>query len=187
MTYERMTSETKITLDLTDNASDFNIKGLSPFLMHLVTILFFYSAFGGRILIEHDGLEDEHHAFEDLGISLGTLLNQVKASRSPLIRFSTQYRPMDEALVRVSIDLSGRCGFYSTWLVAKPQDVQTETLDEFYKALCRTLNCSLHLDVLKGENRHHIHEAAFKALGAALKQAFLPSSLLISTKGVLDT
>jgi imidazoleglycerol-phosphate dehydratase len=151
-----------------------------------MTILFFYSAIGGKIDLTDDGLKDEHHAFEDLGLALGLAYKSLQVELGPVTRFSTQYRPMDEALVRVSLDLSGRCGYYPSGQETRLSDIQSETIQEFYKALCRSFNCTLHIDILKGENRHHIHEATFKALGAAIKETLTPSKTLISTKGVID-
>lgn len=187
MIYARKTLETDITITLSRTDTVCVIHGLPPFLKHLMTLFFFYSNIGCQIEITDDQIEDNHHLFEDFGIALGAALKGFKEDVGCISRFSTQYRPMDEALVRVVLDLSGRSGFFTSWSVPRPNDVVSETIEEFYKALSRTLSCTLHLDILKGENRHHIHEACFKALGAAFKEALMPTTAIQSTKGVLDS
>lgn len=186
MNYSRKTLETDIQITLSETDQLIAVEGLPPFLTHLVTLFIFYSGFGATIKITDDGLEDFHHAFEDLGIALGNAFKGIQKNRAPVRRYTTQYRPMDEALVRASLDLSGRCGFYPSWDIAPLKDTTSEAIAEFYIALCRSLLCTLHLDILKGQNSHHIHEACFKALGSAVSEALMPAQRLQSTKGVID-
>lgn len=186
MTTSRKTLETEITLSLSTENPEIRLHGLPPFYQHLLTCFFFYSGLGATLTLNEDNLPDFHHALEDFGIVLGQALLALKDTRDPVQRYATVYRSMDESLVRLTIDFSGRSGFYITEPDSLLMDDTYETLCEFYKALCRHLGACMHLDVLKAKNRHHLHEACFKALGEAIKVALSPTSHVQSTKGGID-
>ncbi len=132
---------------------------------------------------------DEHHTMEDVGIGLGQALDEALSDKKGIQRFGTAYCPLDEALARTVIDLSGRAHF--EWQVPvqshKVGDVQTESFPEFFKAFASNGMMNVHMDLIRGENLHHIIEALFKSFAQALKQAVKQnnSGSAPSTKGSL--
>src|SRR5882672_1986432 len=131
---------------------------------------------------------DAHHLVEDAGIVLGQALSQALGDREGIVRFASAYAPLDEALARVVIDLGKRPYLsYNVPLRGRIGTMESEVLEEFWKALSIHAGATIHVDVIRGRNRHHVAEATFKALGLALREAMalgggpgVPSS-----KGVL--
>jgi imidazoleglycerol-phosphate dehydratase len=134
---------------------------------------------------------DQHHTMEDVGIVLGQAFREAVGAYSGVVRFGHAYIPMDETLVRASVDLCNRP--YLVWKVCFTRDkvgvVDTELFKEFFHAFAMNAGVCLHLELLYGENSHHIAEASFKALARALRSAALPDDRLLggvaSTKGSL--
>lgn len=132
---------------------------------------------------------DDHHTVEDVALTLGAALDQALGERSGIARFGSAYVPLDEALARAVIDLSGRP--HATINLDLKRErlgaVACENLTHFFQSLSAAARCAIHLDVLRGENDHHKAEAAFKAFALALRQALArdASAAIPSTKGVL--
>src|SRR6202162_1045121 len=115
---------------------------------------------------------DAHHLVEDAGIVLGQALTQALGTRAGITRFASAYAPLDESLARVVVDLGKRPYLsYNVPLRGRVGTMETEVLEEFWRALSIHLGATIHVDVIRGRNRHHIAEATFKALRLALRQA----------------
>ena len=129
---------------------------------------------------------DDHHTVEDVGITLGQVLNDV-LFQFPIKRYAYTYIPMDEALSRVVLDVSNR-SFLQYNVALKRERIGTMTLDnfeEFFRALVSQSRITLHIENLYGNNDHHIIESVFKAFGQSLKEAIVKTDNTQSTKGVL--
>lgn len=189
-TIERKTRETEIRVQLElDGSGSAKISTGLGFLDHMLEALAKHARLDLELECAGDLHIDDHHTVEDCALALGQALDQALGDRSGIARFSHAYAPLDEALARVVIDLSGRpwpevhIGFTRE----KIGDVATENLTHFFESLAMTARCALHVDVLRGKNDHHRAEAAFKALALALRQAVArdASAGIPSTKGVL--
>jgi len=130
---------------------------------------------------------DAHHLVEDAGIVLGQALSQALADRAGIARFASAYAPLDEALARVVVDLGKRPHLsYNVPLRGRIGTLESEVLEEFWKAISIHLGATIHVDVIRGRNRHHIAEATFKALGLALREAMsVGGGGVPSSKGLL--
>jgi imidazoleglycerol-phosphate dehydratase len=131
---------------------------------------------------------DSHHLVEDAGIVLGEALSKALGDRAGITRFASAYAPLDEALARVVIDLGKRPYLsYNVPLRGRIGTLESEVLEEFWKALSIHLGATIHVDIIRGRNRHHIAEATFKALGLALREAMAihPGGGVPSSKGLL--
>ncbi|HKB17585.1 MAG TPA: imidazoleglycerol-phosphate dehydratase HisB [Candidatus Dormibacteraeota bacterium] len=159
-----------------------------PFLDHMLEQVTRYGGFDMKLTGAGDLHVDPHHLVEDAGIVLGQALSQALGDRAGIRRFASAYAPLDESLARVVIDL-GRRPFlsYNVPLRGRIGAVESEVLDEFWKALSIHLGATIHVDMIRGRNRHHIAEATFKALGLALRDAMAPggSDGVPSSKGLL--
>ena len=159
-----------------------------PFLDHMLEQVARYGGFDMKLTGAGDLHVDPHHLVEDAGIVLGQALSQALGDRAGIRRFASAYAPLDESLARVVIDL-GRRPFlsYNVPLRGRIGAVESEVLDEFWKALSIHLGATIHVDLIRGRNRHHIAEATFKALGLALHDAMAPggSEGVPSSKGLL--
>jgi len=195
----RVTRETDVavTLDLdTLDTLDSSLPAIStsvPFLDHLLTTFARHGRFSLRITAHGDTAIDDHHTVEDVGIVLGQALRAALGERRGIARFGSAYAPMDEALTRAVVDISGRPYLvYETGPVALPERVghfDTQLVEEFWRAFATEARVTLHLDVLRGRNAHHVCEALFKAAGLALRIAVhvaSPEGAIPSTKGVLE-
>jgi imidazoleglycerol-phosphate dehydratase len=131
---------------------------------------------------------DSHHLVEDAGIVLGEALSRALGDRAGITRFASAYAPLDEALARVVVDLGKRPYLsYNVPLKGRIGTLESEVLEEFWKALSIHLGATIHVDIIRGRNRHHIAEATFKALGLALREAMAiqPGGGVPSSKGLL--
>ena len=191
-TVERNTTETRIraTLNL-DGSGQSRIQTPLPFLSHMLEQLPRHGGFDLEVEATGDVAIDGHHTTEDVGIVLGRCLQQALGDRRGIRRYGAATLPMDEALVRVALDLSGRA--YFVWRMelpaAKLGEFDTELAEVFFEAFARSAQINLHVHQLEGRNLHHLIEIAFKALARALSEACgqLPgSTALPSTKGHLD-
>ena len=189
-TVERSTSETEIRLTLgLDGTGKASIQTGIGFLDHMLTALAKHGRLDLDLQVNGDLDVDDHHSVEDAALSLGTALDQALGDRRGIERFAHAYAPLDEALARVVVDLSGRP--YARVQIPFGRemvgDVATENLVHFFQSLAMTGRLALHVDVLEGENDHHKAEAAFKALAIALRRAVARTgeSDVPSTKGSL--
>jgi len=159
-----------------------------PFLDHMLEQVARYGGFDLKLSGAGDLHVDPHHLVEDAGIVMGQALSQALGDRDGIARFAFAYAPLDESLARVVIDL-GRRPFlsYNVPLRGRIGTVESEVLDEFWKALSIHLGATIHVDLIRGRNRHHIAEATFKALGLALRDSIAPggSAGVPSSKGLL--
>jgi len=158
------------------------------FLDHMLEQVARYGGFDLTLRGSGDLHVDAHHLVEDTGIVVGQALSQALGDRAGIVRFASAYAPLDEALARVVIDLGKRPYFsYSTSLKGRIGTLEAEVLEEFWRALSIHLGATIHVDVIRGRNRHHIAEAMFKALGLALRDAMAirGSGGVPSSKGLL--
>ncbi len=186
---KRETKETKIDLELNlDGTGKIEIETGIGFLDHMLTALAFHSGMDLRLKCDGDLFVDDHHTAEDCALALGTAIDGALGKRTGIKRFGYAYAPLDEAMARTVIDLSGR-PWPEIHLQLEREMVgqwACENIVHFFQSLAMTLKCSLHVDVLRGTNDHHRAEAAFKSCAKALKEALTRTDGAVpSTKGVL--
>jgi imidazoleglycerol-phosphate dehydratase len=131
---------------------------------------------------------DAHHLVEDAGIVLGQALSKALGSRTGIVRYAHAYAPLDESLARVVVDLGKRPFLsYNLPLKGKVGTLESEVLEEFWRAFSIHVGATIHVDLIRGRNRHHIAESAFKALGLSLKEAMTMTGATgaPSSKGLL--
>ncbi len=188
---KRTTKETDIalTLDIDGHLAQESIVTGLPLFDHFLGALAQHSGYGLELKAEGDLLVDPHHLVEDVGICLGDALSAALGDRSGIQRFGQRYLPMDEALVLVALDISGRGQLF--WSGPFPDrainNVSSEVWPEFFKALAQHAQMTLHVVCHTGENAHHVMEACFKGLGRSLKEATMLTNHLAvpSTKGMI--
>ena len=190
-TIERNTKETTISVTLDLEGGESAVETGIPFFNHMLDQLAKHSGIG--LLVKSDGdLEvDAHHTVEDVGISIGEALNSALGEKLGIRRFASVSVPLDEALVDVALDISGRafCNYEIDFPGEKilgdpPFDPQL--VEEFWRAFTSTSKVTLHISLVRGKNTHHIIEATFKGVARALRDAIkIESSDLPSTKGSL--
>ena len=184
----RETRETQISLTLNLDGGPVKIDTGIGFFDHMLTALAFYAKFGLDLTAKGDLHVDAHHTVEDVGIVLGQAIKGALGNRQGIRRFASAYIPMDEALCRTALDLSGRAFLYFD--AAMPQERIGEydacLTEEFMRALAMNSGTTLHMTALYGKNAHHITEALFKSLGVCLHDAAqVTGEGVTSTKGVL--
>lgn len=188
-TIARKTAETDINLTINlDGGGKSVVDTGCGFLNHMLTLLAFHGCFDLNVKCKGDTQVDYHHTVEDVGIVLGQAIRAALGENFAIYRYGSIILPMDEALVLVAVDISGRpfLGFAADIPAEKVGDFDTELAEEFMAALTRSLSCTLHIRQLAGKNSHHIIEAMFKALGRALRDALRETGGgVASTKGVL--
>ena len=188
----RQTAETDIELTLKlDGTGSYNVQTGCGFLDHMLALFARHGRFDLTVRCAGDVDVDYHHTTEDIGIALGQALAQSLGEMRGIARYGECLLPMDEALVQVALDCSGRGTLaYALMLpTEKVGDFDTELGKEFFLALTREARLTLHLRQLAGENSHHILEAAFKGFGRALRKAVAIDAAFAdeipSTKGTL--
>ena len=187
----RDTLETKIQIDINlDGTGASELDTGVPFFDHMLDQIARHGLIDLKVKAVGDLQIDAHHTVEDTGIVLGEALREAIGDKKGLTRYGHFYAPLDEALSRVVVDLSGRPGLYTkvTYTRARIGDFDVDLLQEFFQALVNHARITLHIDNLKGKNAHHQAESIFKALGRALRMAVSPDprqSGTPSTKGAL--
>ena len=187
----RETRETTISLNVElDQSNSSEIQTGIGFLDHMLSLLAFHAGIRLELRCSGDLQVDAHHTTEDLGLSLGAALRTALGNAKGIRRYGQSLLPMDEALVLVALDISGRTGCYCNLQIPSPRlgDFDTELVEEFFQALCRGGQFTLHLQQLAGRNSHHLCEACFKGFGRALREAVTiteSSEQIPSSKGVL--
>ncbi|RME75107.1 MAG: imidazoleglycerol-phosphate dehydratase HisB [Planctomycetota bacterium] len=186
----RETRETRVAASLTlDGRGEIEIETGVGFLDHLLTALAVHAGFDLRLHAKGDLEIDDHHTAEDCAIVLGELLREALGNRRGIARFGHAFAPMDEALARAAVDLSGRP--HATIALGLRRErlgtLSCENVPHVLATLAQRAAMALHVDVLRGDNDHHRAEAAFKATALALRQAVARtgSDRIPSTKGVL--
>ncbi len=188
----RETRETTITVDINvDGTGESRLDTGLPFLDHMLDQVARHGMIDLSIKAEGDLHIDAHHTVEDVGITLGQALDQALGSKKGITRYGHAYVPLDEALSRVVLDLSGRPGL--EWHVEFPRarigEFDVDLFREFFQGLINHAKLTLHVDTLRGRNAHHIAETVFKAFGRALRMACTADTrlgdVMPSTKGAL--
>lgn len=170
---QRATRETRIRVELLDDPSRCEVATTVPFLDHMLVTLARYAGIGVAIQAEGDL---RHHIIEDTAIAFGAAI----AQRTPATaaRYGDRTIPMDDALVHCALDLGGR-PYYAGPLPSR-------MYDHWMRSFADNARATVHLRVLRGTDRHHVVEAAFKALGLALRDALAQGDSVFSTKGSVD-
>ena len=191
-TISRKTAETEIevTLDLDGTGAYDNRTGIG-FFDHMLDQLARHALIDMKVRCEGDLHIDDHHSVEDVGIALGQALTKAMGDKRGIRRYGACLLPMDDALVRAALDLSGRP--FLVWEVPMTapaiKGFDTELVREFFQAFATHGGITLHVDGLRGVNSHHIAEAAFKAVARALRDALetdpRKADAIPSTKGAL--
>jgi imidazoleglycerol-phosphate dehydratase len=191
-TVKRKTRETDIAVSVDlDGSGRGEIATGIGFLDHMLEQLARHSLIDIAVKAKGDLHIDQHHTTEDVGIVLGQALKQALGERAGITRYADVHLPMDEALTRCAIDVSGRP--YLVWKVAftrpKIGDFDTELFREFFQALAQNAGITLHVETLYAKNNHHIAETCFKAVARALRAAVAidprQGTRVPSTKGSL--
>ncbi|MCC1492512.1 imidazoleglycerol-phosphate dehydratase HisB [Cognatishimia sp. F0-27] len=188
----RKTAETEISVDIAlDGTGQYDNQTGVGFFDHMLDQLSRHALIDMTIRCAGDLHIDDHHSVEDVGIALGQALSQALGDKRGIRRYGACLLPMDDALVRAALDLSGRP--FLTWKVTMPTQkigtFDTELVREFFQAFSTHGGITLHVEALDGINSHHIAEAAFKAVARALRDALEPdprkADTIPSTKGSL--
>ena len=189
---KRTTRETDISVSIElDSLRESSIQSGVPFSDHMTSAFSRHGRVAMELSCKGDTHIDDHHSVEDIGICLGKALLRALGDRAGITRFGFASVPMDDALAQVSIDISGRPWFSydGPELAGKIGAYDAELTKEFLQSLAFNAQLNLHVEVRRGTNAHHIHEAVFKSLGVALRiAASVDPSLegaVPSTKGVL--
>jgi len=188
----RKTKETELEVAVElDGRGDAQVSTGIPFFDHMLETLAKHSGLDLRIECKGDLHIDQHHTVEDTGIALGSAIDEALGDRKGIARAGCFYFPLDEALARTVVDLSGRS--YLHWNVSLDQGPRSamdiSVLEGFFKAIADNARANLHIDLLTGRDFHHGAEAVFKSFARALRQAVALdgrlSGVVPSTKGVL--
>jgi imidazoleglycerol-phosphate dehydratase len=187
----RKTKETDIHIDLKlDGTGIARIDTGIPFLDHMLDLFARHGLFDLDVACKGDLQIDDHHSVEDVAICLGQAFLKAIGDKAGIARYGMSLVPMDEALCRAVVDLSGR--FYLVYEVetrrSRIGNFSVELAEHFWRSLAEGLKCNLHIDLLRGRNTHHILEATFKSTARALRQAVERDPRItgvLSTKGSL--
>lgn len=187
----RHTKETNVRVSLgLDGKGEARIGTGIPFLDHMLELFARHGLFDLEVECRGDLHIDDHHSVEDIAISLGHAFVEALGDKAGIARYGSALIPMDEALCRVVIDLSGR--FYLVYQVKTRRQTignfSVELAEHFWRSFAESCRCNLHIDVIRGRNTHHILEATFKGTARALRQAVERDAKIegvLSTKGVL--
>ena len=188
----RQTQETRITVRINlDGTGAARLNSGLPFLDHMLHQVVRHGLIDLDLEATGDLEIDAHHTVEDIGITLGEALAQALGDKQGILRYGHAYVPLDEALSRVVVDLSGRPGLVYGVEFARAQvgDFDVDLFHEFFQGLVNHARMTLHIDCLRGRNAHHVAETIFKAFGRALRMALTPdpraAGAVPSTKGSL--
>ena len=190
-TVQRKTKETDIRVELNlDGNGQSSVSIGVPFLEHMLDLFAKHGLFDLQIACNGDLEIDDHHSVEDVAITLGQALVQALGDKAGINRYGEALVPMDEALCRSVIDLSGR--FYLVYEVQTRRQMignfSVELAEHFWRSFAETAKFNLHIDCLRGRNTHHILEGTFKATARALRKAVEKNTRVVgvpSTKGSL--
>lgn len=188
----RKTHETDIQVEVNlDGTGAFDVSTGIGFLDHMIEQFSRHSLIDITCRIAGDLHVDQHHTTEDSAIAIGQALNQALGDKAGIGRYGQVYSPMDEALARVALDISGR-----PWLVWKAEftqprlgEMDTELFEHWFQSIAQAVGITLHIECLYGQNNHHIIEGIFKGFARAMRQAVeldpRKGGAIPSTKGVL--
>ncbi|MEO8577146.1 MAG: imidazoleglycerol-phosphate dehydratase [Gemmatimonadales bacterium] len=174
MKLERNTHETRIGLELTIGNGKAEVQTGLPFLDHMMTTLARYSGLDMTLVAEGDL---KHHLIEDVAIVVGSAVREIMPEAC--VRYGERTVAMDDALVQSVVDTGGRFYYWG--------ELPSGLYDHWMRSLAENARMTLHIRVLRGSDRHHIVEAAFKSLGLALRDALREGDAVFSTKGAVET
>jgi imidazoleglycerol-phosphate dehydratase len=190
---QRTTGETDVDLELSlDGAGLADVQTGVGFLDHMLALLAKHGAFDLRVAARGDLHVDQHHSVEDVGICLGQAFRQALGDKAGIRRYGHFTLPMEETLVTVAVDLSGRYALVYNAPLPSPKigAFDSELVEDFWQAVAANCLCNLHVLLHYGRNSHHIAEAVFKAAARALRMAVEPDPRMTgvpSTKGTLGS
>lgn len=171
---KRETLETRVEIDVNlDGVGDSRLNTGVPFLDHMLDQVARHGLVDLKVRAEGDLHIDAHHTVEDVGITLGQAVRRALGDKKGIRRYGHAYVPLDEALSRVVLDFSGRPGleYHLEFPRGRIGDFDVDLLREFFQGFVNHAQVTLHVDMLRGRNAHHIAETAFKAFGRALRMA----------------
>jgi len=171
---KRETLETRVEIDVNlDGVGDSRLDTGVPFLDHMLDQVARHGLVDLTVRAEGDLHIDAHHTVEDVGITLGQAVQRALGDKKGIRRYGHAYVPLDEALSRVVLDFSGRPGleYHLEFPRGRIGDFDVDLLREFFQGFVNHAQVTLHVDMLRGRNAHHIAETAFKAFGRALRMA----------------
>ncbi|MBF0540995.1 MAG: imidazoleglycerol-phosphate dehydratase HisB [Nitrospirae bacterium] len=188
---KRKTLETDVSIKLDlDGSGQYSINTSIPFLDHMLNLMAKHGLLDIDIIASGDTNVDYHHLIEDIGLTLGAVINKASGDRAGIKRYGHAVIPMDETLAEVVIDMGGR-----PYLVYEPMipngrimDIEISIFEDFFRALSNNAMMNLHIMVRHGRDLHHIYEGIFKAFGRALDDAMTLDSRvkgLPTTKGMI--
>lgn len=188
----RNTFETNIDMSLNlDGKGKYEINTGIGFFDHMLTHIAKHGFMDLYVKALGDTFVDSHHTIEDVGIVFGKCLNEALGDRKGIVRFANFILPMEDALVLCALDIAGRpyLAFDCNFTVPKLGDMDTEMVEEFFRAVVINSGLNLHIKVLDGKNNHHIAEAIFKCFAKVIDIASSYDSRIdgvLSTKGMLE-
>ncbi len=187
---ERRTSETEVSVAIDLDGGPVEVSTGVGFFDHMLDLLARHGRLGLRAMGRGDLETGAHHTVEDVGIALGQALDRALGDRARIRRYGWAAVPMDEALARCAIDVSGRplCRFDSEVPPVTIAGFEAELAEEFFRAVAANAKLTVHLETPHGSNAHHLIEASFKAFARALREAVAldPDEMEVpSTKGIL--
>lgn len=191
-TVDRTTEETDITVDLTlDGDGTYDVDTGIGFFDHMLDLFTKHGGLNLTVRCNGDLHVDDHHTVEDVAITVGQALREALGDKAHIARYGHSYVPMDDALARAVLDLSGRayCRFDASFDRAAIGNFSTEMVEHVWRSFAEHAACNLHLTVLYGHNTHHKIEALFKATAQALQMAVRRNpeyAEVVSTKGTLS-
>jgi imidazoleglycerol-phosphate dehydratase len=189
---ERNTKETAILVEVKlDGTGTYEVSTGIGFLDHMIEQFSRHSLIDVTLKVKGDLHVDQHHTTEDSALALGQAIAEALGDKGGIGRYGSAYSPMDETLVRVALDISGRP--YFVWNLKFTQEklgeLDTELVEHWFHSIAQTLGITLHIELLYGQNNHHICEAAFKGFARAMRQAVeldpRKGGAIPSTKGQL--
>jgi imidazoleglycerol-phosphate dehydratase len=173
-TVSRATKETRIRVEINlDGNGESRLKTNVAFLDHMLDQVARHGLIDLTVECEGDRHIDDHHSVEDIGITLGQAFDQAVGEKKGIVRYGHAYVPLDEALSRVVVDLSGRPGleYFVDYPRARIGEFDVDLFREFFQGFVNHAKVTMHVDALRGRNAHHIAETCFKAFGRALRMA----------------
>ena len=188
----RKTAETDILVELNlDGTGQYQVATGIGFLDHMIEQFSRHSAIDLVCRVEGDLHVDQHHTTEDSAIAIGQAIAQALGEKRGIVRYGSAYSPMDETLARVALDLSGRP--FLVWKAGFTQprlgEMDTELIEHWFHSVAQAAGITLHVELLYGQNNHHVCEAIFKGFARAMRQAVSidarQAHAVPSTKGVL--